>query len=255
MSKFSSFNRVETLRIFFSIPQARIDRDLGGALFDVKRICEEIDAYCALAEQERTPELSARRYHNQFLQAHCMRKLPAICEAEAMFHVMRVAEDIVNDAAMNALEKGQIGELMRRMEEIERREGLKERDYWSIGEGPPDYQAANAQSDILLDKIDDAVMPCVLRRYRFGAVADLYENNRMEFDVMREVGRLRVFPEKTTKLDDGESKGTYFLETYGQAAVDLFYQRLRESDEWEARQKKKTRPSGPPLNGFEMGFF
>jgi hypothetical protein len=212
MSRFSSFNRAETLRIFFGIPQARIDRDLGGALLDVKRICEEIDAYCALAEQERTPELSARRYHNQFLQAHCMRKLPAICEAEALFHVASAAEDIVNDAAMNALEKGQIGELMRQMEEIERREGLKEREYWSIGEGPPDYQAANAQSDVLLEKIDEAVMPCVLRRYRFGAVADLYERNRMEFDVMREVGRRQVFPEKCEKLNDGESKAKFFLE-------------------------------------------
>ena len=231
MNRFFSTNRAEALRIFFSIPQAQIDRDLGGALFDIKRIFEEISAYYALAEEGRTPELSARRYHNRFLQAHCMRKLPAICEAEALFHAVWAAEDIVNDAAMNALEKGQIGELMRRMKEIEQREGLKENDYWSIGEGPPEYQAANAQSDVLLEKIDEAVMPCVLRRYRFGAVADMYENNRMEFDVMREVGRRQVFPGKCKKLNDGESKAKYFFEEYGQAGVDLLNQRLKESGE------------------------
>jgi hypothetical protein len=228
MNRFSSQHQVQTLRIFFSIPQARIDRDLGGALLDVKRICEEIDAYCALAEQERTPELSARRYHNDLLQAHYMRKLPQICQEAALFFLAVVVEHIVNDVATCAVEKGEIRELMRQMTEIERREGLKKNEYWTIEESPPDYRQINAASEVLLNSISETIFLCVLRRYRFEAMADLYEKNRMEFDVMREVGRRRMYPGKSVELKVDESEAMFLFKKYGQAAVDLLRERSKK---------------------------
>jgi hypothetical protein len=248
MNRFSSSNQAQTLRIFFSITQARIDRDLGEALFDIERILGELDVYHALAKEQRTPELSARQYHNKMLQAHCLRKLPTACEDEALFFLKIATLGIVNDVGDSAMDAGRIGELTRQMMEIEQREGLKKNDYWSIGEGPPDYQAAGAESLMLQTRVEETVFLHVLRRYRFNAAAELYEKNPMEFDVMREAGRRRVMPGDFMKLNLNKSAEECLLKEYGQAAVDLLHQRLKENGEREVRQKK-TRPSGPPLNG------
>ena len=97
MNRFSDSNQTQALKIFFSIPQAQIDRDLGEALFDIERILAELNVYHALAKEKRTPELSARQYHNQMLQAHCLRKLPTACEDEALFFLNTAIVGIVND--------------------------------------------------------------------------------------------------------------------------------------------------------------
>jgi hypothetical protein len=238
MNRFSDSNQAQALKIFFGIPQAQIDGDLGEALFDIERILGELDMYHALAKEKRTPDLSARRYHNQMLQAHCWRKLPTACEDEALFFLKMATLDIVNDVGDMAMDAGRIGELTRQMMEIERREGLKENDYWSIGEGPADYQAAGAESEVLQTRVEETVFLHVLRRYRFNAAAELYEKNPMEFEVMHEAGRRRVMPGDFMKLNLNRSAEESLLKEYGQAAVDLLHQRMKENGEREVRQRR-----------------
>jgi len=136
------------------------------------------------------------------------------------------------------MDVGRIGQLTRQMMEIEQREGLKENDYWLIGEGPPDYQAASAESSMLQTRVEETVFLHVLRRYRFNAAAELYEKNPMEFDVRHEAGRRRVMPGDFMKLNLNGSAEESLLKEYGQVAVDLLHQRLKESGMREVRQKR-----------------
>ena len=60
----------EALRLFFEIPQAHIDQDLGFAAVRIMPILDEVAAFHAVGPKKKTAPLIARYYHNQLLTAH-----------------------------------------------------------------------------------------------------------------------------------------------------------------------------------------
>ena len=96
---------------------------------------------------------------------------------------------ITGDAQMLAANKGRLGEINALTDAIRRREGMEPVDDWMLGEGPADYQALVKESERLLDRIADAVLPMVLRRYRLNDMADLFERDRRTYDLRVEIGR------------------------------------------------------------------
>lgn len=91
------------------------------------------------------------------------------------------------------MERGELSELARKMDEIEKRQGLAPHEYWPARQGPPDYEPLRDQGDALLDKINDTILLHVLRLYRFDYIADLFERDHATYETMLEAGRIFLY--------------------------------------------------------------
>ena len=82
------------------------------------------------------------------------------------------------------------------IEAILKREGLHEGEDWPIGEEPDDYMELDEQFSQVLD----AKFEETLREFGLVDMANLHSNDQVEYDKLREEGRL-IFSDETSELE------------------------------------------------------
>jgi hypothetical protein len=222
----------ETLDILFGMEQAAIDRDLVVVEDKIRRVGAELSSLSAIPLDAKTSETNARLLHLLMVQAHELCRHEAVASEIKTFYAAFGAGHVAQEVESVATSKDTLAELSSRMDTIRVREGLAEDEFWAFKhEGPPDYQELSAEFGRILERVTDTVFLFALRRYRLGDVADLFETDRVLFEIQREVGRRVIFP----SLDDNTEKlmEDYFRREYGERAIERV--RLRTG---ELRGKK-----------------
>ena len=90
---------------------------------------------------------------------------------------------------MDKLSDDGLRKIRKKMDVLKKKYGLKQGEYWSRGGAPKDYQRLNDQYEATLEK----GLIKTLREFGISDLADLRENNPVEFDRLRERGRRSVF--------------------------------------------------------------
>ena len=227
--------RKEALCIFFDVSEEKITEDISIAGQDVikslKNIKTDLEKYYSQDEDKRKPVDIAKHWHDMMLVGCVNADNVNIHEYEAFFCVVYSANDVAQEACHEASESpGQLQELSKQMQEIEKREGLERDEYWPPKKGPIDYVHIEEKWERLYDCIRCAVIACILRKYGFEEYAKLLDENRMEFEVRKEAGRRamhgagndKVLLEAERKLEDS------FVNKYGEEAVKLLKTRIEE---------------------------
>ena len=110
---------------------------------------------------------------------------PSYCFLLRVSAIERVHERRCLDGLYNA----DLAGIAARMDAIRQREGLKDDEFWPIGQGPDDWEELTEQHSHVLDrKFEEA-----LREYGFDDIADLYRVDRKSYDARREQGRRLAF--------------------------------------------------------------
>jgi len=186
-------NIQRTLSLFFAIEQKAIDCDLRNA----DNLKEETQSLLnSLPPGKRTAEKEARLAHLFLVQAHEYCRNDSSSELK-VYHATSSGFRIMLSVDLLASDKGRLAELMEAMGVIECREGV---DGWMPGDGPDDYRRLSDEFESLSQNQADTVFLFILRRYRFDDCANLFEEDRVEFEFQREVGR-RVTNGDTPILD------------------------------------------------------
>jgi hypothetical protein len=188
-----SHDPAAVLRLFFAIPQSQIERDVAEGEGDFGRLLEQLRDVDLGSRVSQDPAVHALYHHRQMVRAKALRSLDGVSEEMKFQFIHMAADHVAEEAVRVAHEQGQIAALGERMRGIEEREGLKDGEYWPLGEGPEDYQTLVAESDTLYRNVRDTVLASVLRRYGLDDVADLFENHRTRFDATVERGRRMIF--------------------------------------------------------------
>jgi len=84
------------------------------------------------------------------------------------------------------------------IKKIRGREGLIKDEYWPSGEGPQDYQEINEEMETVFDKVASFLRPYLYEKHGFDELLEIYESDRLRYDVFSEVGRIRI--EESPKL-------------------------------------------------------
>jgi hypothetical protein len=179
------------LRLLFAIPQKQIDRDVAEGEKDFQRLMEDSDT--STIEKTNNPEEEARHHHKQMVRAKVMRSRKSLQEEMKLYFAAMAVHSIAEEAVSVADEQGRLAELGARMDEIQKREGLQDDEFWPLDKGPEDFQQLFSESEELFAKVYDAVFTTMLRRYHLDGILDLYENNREQFEKMWEQGRKMIF--------------------------------------------------------------
>lgn len=215
-------NNERMLDIFLNIDPSVIKRDLDNVEGSLTEVVGAAKKLRRIAQADRTPEDSAKLAHLTLLQACEVARHPNFLPEQVVFHAAHAADGICQDATSVAFNRGQLADLAGKLRELERRDGLKTDEYWAQGEGPEDYQDVSKELDELLDKIRDTLFVHILRTYHLADVADQFENDRLAFEIEREVGRRLVFHDRITDTDD------YFARIFGTEAWEKVRARLKE---------------------------
>ena len=214
------------LELFFLFPQEEIDRAIAQA--DASTLSE-------MPPREvfpRSPERAAAQYHEQLIRAHAAQLQPNLSEDLRLLLAHQPAEQLADHAveAAGQTKGGVLATIWAQMRAIEIREGLENDEFWLIGEGPEDHRALAEQATREEDRVQDAIILQVLRRYRFDRFADLFASDRMTYEVMCEVGRRQSAPptaKENALIDVDQTIDDQLLEKYGRRAYDLLQARLR----------------------------
>lgn len=181
--------------MLFDIKQDVINRDVRRAEEDIRTITNEISSLFSLPLTVRTSEIDARLAHLLMVQAHDLCRRDAVAPELKTFYAAFAARHIVQDAETVAADKDTCAELSARMDSIRRREGLADDEFWVMkDEGPQDYRELDDQFGRVLERVADTVFAFVLRRYHMDEHADLFERDRVAFEIQREVGRRVISP-------------------------------------------------------------
>jgi hypothetical protein len=140
----------------------------------------------------RTAADEARTAHLTMVQAYALCQTKTTLPDFQVFYASFGAGNIMQMAEAVAFNQGKLAELGRQMSEIRRREGLAEDEYWLRERSPLNHQKLEAEADAIGDRIVDTVMISVLNRYRLHKLAEIYENDRRQWDLLREVGARAV---------------------------------------------------------------
>jgi hypothetical protein len=84
--------------------------------------------------------------------------------------------------------------IMQKIREIEKKHGLKEDEYWPIGEGPKEYIKLNKK----WEEAYHSKFIKILREFSLDDIADMMLNDEDKFDQLRERGRRAVFHRNET---------------------------------------------------------
>ena len=216
------------LAIFLSIDPKVIARDLQEAQGQLRRVVDTISSLRAVHYKSRSPEIEAKISHFMMVQAHELASMPHIESEFKVFYVGFGAGEIVQNAEEAAFNKGKLAELSRKMAEIRKREGLSDGEYWYRHKGPADYQALEMESDDIAEKVTDTIFVHVLRRYSLNDQADLYEKDRAQFDILREIGG-RVLMGNIGPGDEAQKiLDAHIAQKHGQSVLDMIRKRARE---------------------------
>lgn len=228
-----SVDRSEMLKVLFAMEQTEVDRDLISAKERITEIIEEIRSLGRLSGAEKTAKTEARRAHLMMVQAH------ELCRKEIgppelqTFYAAFGAGNIAQEAEMVTADKPTLTELSFRMDEIRRREGLAQGEYWMAGDGPADHQKLEDEWNDRIEAVADTIFVFVLTRYRLQAQASLYERNRKEFEILREIGRRLIWSTSTDSFGEG-TMDEYFRKEWGEDAFRRVERRVEELRREEA---------------------
>jgi hypothetical protein len=226
-----SRNPSKTLEILFDIKQEAINHDLRRAEEDTRSISTEISSLFAVPLAVRTPETDAKIAHLFMVEAHEICRRDSVAPELNTFFAAFAAGHIVQDAETVAWGKDTCAALSSRMNLIRRREGLADDEDWVFDEGPQDYRELDDKVRQVLERVEDTVFVFVLRRYRMDEHADLFERDRREFEIQREIGsRVNSPPCKETENTENE-KDDYFRREYGSDALERVRSRVKEIHE------------------------
>ena len=100
-------------------------------------------------------------------------------------------ERVHDERCLGGLYESDLCDIKAGIDAIREREGLDDDEYWSIGEGPEDWEELEEQySEVLDRKFEEA-----LREYGLDDIADLYHSGQEANDARREHGRRLAFGE------------------------------------------------------------
>ncbi len=172
----------EVLRLFLAIPKADIDRDIAATPDNFDSIWPLIQAYHRLPDGERTPEVHSRHLHTQMIHACSARAHPRFPDIISIHLAAVGAREVARLAVQIAYESGELGRLNRKIDRIRADAGVEDEEDWEGKEKPAGYEDLLERSGELLTKIESMMVVDVLRRYRLGHIADLFENEPEVFD-------------------------------------------------------------------------
>jgi hypothetical protein len=229
MSTLHSHSTSKAFAIFSAIDEQRIGRELATAFERIDKYEKRVLAYDALPYKKRTPQLTAEYYHHRMLFTVAFRHLKDVPEELVVFHVDRAIEEIVGEEIVHAGDNSDLLlDLEDQMEEIRMKEGLGEDEDWLVGEGPDNYEELRRKYEDSIELMHTAILVRICNRYGFDDLAKLYENDRMTYDVMREVGRQIAFGINDFNREMEREMQQFFLREYGEEAVELLRMRLEQ---------------------------
>jgi len=132
----------------------------------------------------------------------------------ATFAVESVHEKRWLDGTYPELEK-----ISAAINELERAEGLMPGQYWSIGEGPEEYESlSKTYSEVLDERFAETLVEFGLTEF-----AVLWRDNRDEYDRQREIGRRAAFEKDDHRTAVSSSIAVYEGEALRSAGAGAFY--------------------------------
>ncbi len=116
-------------------------------------------------------------------------------------------------------EYSEIELISRQMRTVEREAGLREDQYWQITEAPEDYRRLSDAYDAAADKRFEAT----LREFELETLADLWRDDRSEYNRLREIGRRAIFHRDDHLTAISASIPVYEDEAIKSASAGAFY--------------------------------
>lgn len=215
-------NAQEIFSAFFAIPDSQLEADIAAAKERPTAFIDDFGSQRELTPRGRILDAKEEvaQLHARLLWGHALIASGRRIET-AMFAVSLTALHFANHASNLASQRGEMAQLSREMGEIENRHGV---DCFLIGEGPPDWERCQSASRRLLDEFEDMIVQQVLERYGFADLVELFERDRLEFDVSVEVGR-RLNMESSASTDLIHDQA--IEDRHGARRLALLRQRLR----------------------------
>ena len=218
-------NPSEVLSHFYAITPEEIMRDLRDAEGQLDDVIARMSTLNSIKYTERTAPQEAQIAHYMMVQAHELCRSTSIAREFKVFYASFGAGNIVNLADELALDQGRQAEIMRQMESIRQREGMKSGEDFTYNQGPPDHQKLEAESDRISDGIVETLMVSLLNRYHLPEEAKLYEQDRRLWKFLREVGgRVIVGSEPIGE----QLVDRYLAGKYGQQFVEQLRDRVTD---------------------------
>lgn len=109
--------------------------------------------------------------------------------------------------------------LSAQLEAIEREAGLRPDQYWKKADAPEEHKQLNDAYSAALD----ARFEMALREFGLTELADLWRDNRAEYDRLREIGRRSIFEKNNHLTAVSTSIPLYEDEAVKSASVGAFY--------------------------------
>jgi hypothetical protein len=134
--------------------------------------------------EHRTPE----GIHEQIALAKALYESGRITQAECLFFCVIHVEDIHQTRWFDG-QYNEIETISNQMDAIKKEYGLADDEEWEREDEPDDYRELSRNYDCLLDQRFDAT----LREFELTEEAELWRDDRAEFDRRREIGRSIVF--------------------------------------------------------------
>lgn len=218
----------ETLRLFLGADPQWISDELSALRENADSIDGYLTEYRSIPVNARTPKEDAKALHYRLLQSHIFASSPGLHQDEVLYFVCLVASQVAEDAVMVEHQSARtLNAIMDQIEDIRRGEGMDDDEVWPLGDGPNDYRRLSKDYDALAEKIHETVFLHVLQLYGFTEYAELFENERMEYEVRYEAGRRFVLPPPKCTQESKRWSEKVLTDGYGPAAVARLDQRLQ----------------------------
>lgn len=216
----------QILALLYAIKPDVISRDLKNAEERLPEIIASISKLSEVTLDERTAADEARIAHMMMVQAYALCRMQNTLPEFRVFYASFGAGNIMQRAEAVALNQGRLAELTRQMGEIRLREGLAGDEFWFGEKGPVDHQKLEAEVDALEDQIVDTVMISVLNRYRLHEQAKIYENDRKQWDLLREIGARVVISDGDDNTEAERLMDIHLAKKHGEGFVAEIHKRV-----------------------------
>lgn len=218
----------EVLKLILGADPQSVADELATVHEESASIERFLAQYRSKPANARTPQEKAKFLHYRLLQSHVYASSPTLHEDQVLYFVCLQAYQVAEDAVMvTAQTPGTLRGLQDQIEVVRKRERMGEDEDWPPGSGPEDYQRLVKDSDRLGEKILETVFLWLLQRYGFTEYGELFENQRMEYEVRYEAGRRFVLPAEKCTEESKRCKERYLVEDFGPAAIARLDQRLQ----------------------------
>ena len=196
------------LEILFAIESEAIRRDLRRAEEEFDAIGDELAllTLATLRPDTRPPQTYARLAHLSLIHAHELCRRETVVPEMRTFYAANGAERVTENAAA----------------------------------------VARKQDATRMDAIRDTIFAFALRRYQMDEIADLFENDRIAFEIQREIGR-RGFhtPRKETEAVE-KLMDDYFRNRFGAKVLQRIQTRAKEIRDVGWRESAPATMAPPP---------